>query len=340
MLEINRRNLPRFKFDTKVDIDFVGSDENKLQCSEDAFKAKIIDIGIQGIGVKFMNNKNDDLVTNFSTGTKKVLLNFNLDDNSDFISTFAVPTWHTNDGNTFGFKYSDITDDTFYIIKELVDRLSIINDNNVFEDLNNENALNLNILKKPDLCVKCKKNDNPAKKMRCDLIRMDQIDASEFNCSKFKLKKNKFSSLRDIKIFENLSDEEIKIVENFLVSTKVSPGDVILRERAFGTSMYIIVSGTLEIIKENSNGDLSVIATITTGHSVGEMAMVDGYVRSATVQAKTKGIILTFTREDFVTIQEAYPKIGIKIFKGITSILCSNLRNTSNKMSEYKLSAV
>ena len=49
-----------------------------------------------------------------------------------------------------------------------------------FDDDGNE--LNPDLIPKPDLCISCVKNEDPAEEVLCNLNRLDQINESEFKC--------------------------------------------------------------------------------------------------------------------------------------------------------------
>ena len=146
-------------------------------------------------------------------------------------------------------------------------------------------------------------------------------------------------ALMRIPIFEKLSYDEMEIVGKDVRSLPFKAGDVILKEGSHGTSMFFVVDGILEVVKQKEKVDDEnvVIATVSSGQSVGEMALVDGFVRSATVLVKTDGSLLTLKREDFELLQEKHPEIGIKILKGISSLISINLRKTSKKLTELML---
>ncbi|NOZ74703.1 MAG: cyclic nucleotide-binding domain-containing protein [FCB group bacterium] len=65
-----------------------------------------------------------------------------------------------------------------------------------------------------------------------------------------------------------------------------NPGDIIFKEDDPGTSMFIIQKGQVEVFKIN-NGQKVVLATLKEGSVFGEMSLIDGRPRSASVQAKT-----------------------------------------------------
>ena len=68
---------------------------------------------------------------------------------------------------------------------------------------------------------------------------------------------------------------------------------------------------------------------------IGEMALIDKLMRSASVRACTTSGLIVLTRKGFEMILKLHPDIGIKILKGISSLLSINLRKTSDKLAEF-----
>ena len=66
----------------------------------------------------------------------------------------------------------------------------------------------------------------------------------------------------------------------------VEPGDIIFDEGSSSLFMLVVVSGGIEIMKENSEEELMVIANIGPGQTVGEMSLLDGSSRSASASAQ------------------------------------------------------
>lgn len=149
----------------------------------------------------------------------------------------------------------------------------------------------------------------------------------------------KYAIMR-LPIFAELVYDEMEIVGKKVSSCQFQAGEVLLKEGTHGGAMYFVVDGTLEVIKQNEEGKEVVIAKVTSGQSVGEMSIIEGIVRSATVRAVTEGSLLTLKREDFETLLDEYPKIGVKILKGISCSLSMNLRKMSNISAKLTLSIV
>ena len=76
---------------------------------------------------------------------------------------------------------------------------------------------------------------------------------------------------------------------------------------------------------------------MTRARSIGEMAVIDEFPRSATVKARTKSTLLTLSRDNFNYIVEGHSSVDVKILKGIASLLSMNLRKTSSRLADYML---
>ena len=98
--------------------------------------------------------------------------------------------------------------------------------------------------------------------------------------------------------------------------------------------MCFVAQGEMEILKKNAEGERVAISTLQPGASIGEMAVIDNFPRSATVRAKTEGTLLTLSRYSFETILKQHPSVGIKLFQGLSKLLCLNLRRTSKGFAD------
>ncbi len=148
---------------------------------------------------------------------------------------------------------------------------------------------------------------------------------------------NEKYTLMSIGIFDKLTFEEMEILGSKVSSYQFKEGEVLFHEGAHGDSMYFVVDGVLEIAKQSEEGKQFVIANISKGQSVGEMAIIEGIVRSATVRAKTEGSLLALRRGDFDALLEEHPKIGVKILKSVSCLLSMNLRKTSLELIKLML---
>jgi CRP-like cAMP-binding protein len=138
-------------------------------------------------------------------------------------------------------------------------------------------------------------------------------------------------------LFEELIAEELDIVARRLSVQELATGQLLFKEGDNAEFFCLVAQGSLEVIKKGKDGRTAIIATLGDGDSVGEMAVVDGMVRSATVRAAAYSIVIVLQRKDFEKILEGYPRIGAKLLKGIARHISVNLRRTSSELTNLMM---
>jgi type IV pilus assembly protein PilB len=111
------------------------------------------------------------------------------------------------------------------------------------------------------------------------------------------------------------------------------PSEVIVREGAPGVSMYIIKSGSVEVRKmDPATGIDFMVAQLGAGAAVGEMSLLTGKPRSATVTTAQPTVVFTLTRADFRNLVTHYPEISL----GLARILAERLEDATKQVGiEY-----
>ena len=138
----------------------------------------------------------------------------------------------------------------------------------------------------------------------------------------------------EIPIFKELNADDTEILSKFLFPKELPMGGLVCKEGQHGSFLSFVASGELEIVKTLDGKEVT-ISTITEGDSLGEMALIDGLTRSATVRAKKPSTILILRRDDFNKLLIQHPEVGIKILKGIARLLSLNLRKASAQITTY-----
>jgi CRP-like cAMP-binding protein len=98
-----------------------------------------------------------------------------------------------------------------------------------------------------------------------------------------------------------------------------------------------VVEGKVQVLKQNSAGQEIIIATLSNGQAVGEMAIIDGLTRSATVKSLTKAKVLILKREDFEKVINEDPHVGIKVLKALARSMSITLRDRSEDLARLML---
>ena len=143
--------------------------------------------------------------------------------------------------------------------------------------------------------------------------------------------------LPKLEVFNFLEEDDYPTIEKYMFSHEYDEGSYVFKEGGHGGYMFFITDGEVDIIKQFDNNKHT-IATLKTGRSVGEMSLIDGSPRSATVRAKTKLKLIVLKREDFNELNTENPVLANKVLMGVCSLLSKNLRDTNNRFTEQLLS--
>lgn len=109
---------------------------------------------------------------------------------------------------------------------------------------------------------------------------------------------------------------------------KYNAGEAIFNEGELSAEAYILLSGTLEVRK----GDEVIAELSENGLFIGEMAVLIGKPRTATVIAKTDAVVGLVTKENFSTMVQKMPTVAFKLAKSIAE----RLEETTKELVELK----
>ena len=138
--------------------------------------------------------------------------------------------------------------------------------------------------------------------------------------------------LDHIKLFEDFERDEVSVLARYMTCYEAVEGVEIIREGDMGDFMLLVLDGTLEVVKKNSQGLPARIALVGTGKTLGEMSVIDGEPRFASCVALTPVRFAVLARETLTRIIADEPKIGIKILMEFLMLLNQRLRTVSSQL--------
>jgi CRP-like cAMP-binding protein len=103
-----------------------------------------------------------------------------------------------------------------------------------------------------------------------------------------------FESLREVALFEQCSDRELRRVMPLVTTVDVPAGRVLMRQGAAGAECFVIVHGDTKVER---NGVLT--AEVGDGELVGELALLDHIPRTATVTTLGPTEVLVMSQREF-----------------------------------------
>lgn len=120
-------------------------------------------------------------------------------------------------------------------------------------------------------------------------------------------------ALAAIDLFANLSEDEQRILAASAKFAPFSPREVITRQGAIAHWLYVLLKGTAQVRVVTSEGDERQVAVLEAPNFFGEMALMTGQPREATVIAETHVECLRVDRKDLQSIIKQRPEIATEI---------------------------
>ncbi len=120
--------------------------------------------------------------------------------------------------------------------------------------------------------------------------------------------------LSEVPLFQGLPKRHLNKIAHIAKPVRFSAGRVIVKEGSPGTTFFVIVDGKANVISESAN---RVLARFGPGDHFGELALLDGGPRSASVVAETPVAALQLSRTAFRDLVVSEPEVGLKIMEDL-----------------------
>lgn len=117
--------------------------------------------------------------------------------------------------------------------------------------------------------------------------------------------------LEGIELFGELTKKELKAVSRLMTAMTVKPGRDLMVEGTSGREFLIIVGGEATVRRAGR-----IVARVGAGDFLGELAVIAGVPRTATVTADTEMEISVLNRREFSALLDEQPKLARKILVG------------------------
>ncbi len=139
--------------------------------------------------------------------------------------------------------------------------------------------------------------------------------------------------LRNVPIFTDLDDAELKKIVKLGVRKKYKKGSIVVLEEELGAALFIIVSGKVKVVRMEEDGREVILSIFGSGEFFGEMSLLDGLARSASVVASDKTELFMIHRRDFLDLLHEHPKVSISLL----AELAMRLRRADTQIKSLSL---
>jgi HEAT repeat protein len=193
------------------------------------------------------------------------------------------------------------------------DKPSLFEKHDILNDL--QNSINQNILKEAQMILK--KTDKTSKDPQ--RIKSTKISLGE-----------KILLLKKIDMFSDLTAAELAAIAAVTKEMDYPEFRTVIKQGNVGETVFLIIEGQVEVIKEKADGKTISLDKISQGDSFGEMALLEEEPRSATIRTTKPSRFLILHQQEFNETVMEYPRIALKICK----VLSSRIRHLHVKVQE------
>ena len=162
-----------------------------------------------------------------------------------------------------------------------------------------------------------------------------KIEGFEPVGSGFEFRKEVCQMIADTQLFEEFPWVMIEDFSWYVQTYHVKAGTTVFLEGDPGTFMCVIVSGQVEILKADENGNPQRIAVVSKGKTFGEMALIDSEKRSATCVTTQDSTLLALTEALYERILRERPALAARILAKLAKLMSQRLRSASGLMLEH-----
>jgi CRP/FNR family cyclic AMP-dependent transcriptional regulator len=120
--------------------------------------------------------------------------------------------------------------------------------------------------------------------------------------------------LRRVPFFAEIEPAKLKLLAFMSERVSFDDGKILCRQGDPGDAAYLIIDGEVDIVLEGPAGPITV-ATLGANEIVGDMAILTGAPRAATMRAKGRLVALRIAKDPFMRMVREFPNMAVSIMQ-------------------------
>jgi CRP/FNR family transcriptional regulator, cyclic AMP receptor protein len=131
---------------------------------------------------------------------------------------------------------------------------------------------------------------------------------------------------------DSFAPDEIPVLARYLYVCEAAEGATIVQEGRHEAYLCLLVKGRVSIFKEGPDGKTIQLGTASAGSTFGEMSLIDGEPRSASVVADEPALLVVLTGQGLEDLSTEMPQLAVKVLLKVARVLSERLRDTSGAL--------
>lgn len=137
--------------------------------------------------------------------------------------------------------------------------------------------------------------------------------------------------LRQVPLFAGVSPSKLKLLAFTSERASYRTGEILCRQGDPGDAAFVLLSGHADVIVDGPTGQIKV-ADLEDNAIVGEIAILCGVARTATVKAVTPVEALRISKDNFFKLMTDFPEMTIEVVR----VLADRLSQTTVELTEAR----
>ena len=143
--------------------------------------------------------------------------------------------------------------------------------------------------------------------------------------------------LKGVELFSELNEEQLGMIANLVIVKNFNRDETVVLEGDDSVqALYLIATGSVQVYMTGIDGRETILSFLERGDFFGEMSLIDGEPRSASVRTVTDAKLLVIHRESFLSLIRKSPEIAMALM----SELCKRLRKANKQIGSLSTMSV
>ena len=117
------------------------------------------------------------------------------------------------------------------------------------------------------------------------------------------------AALRQAELFAGLPEDVLQQITTVARLREFGKGELLFVEGEVGDTLLVLISGSLTVFRTSADGERAALHVVEPPDVLGEIALLDGAPRSASVEATAPSVVLSLSRQEFFSLLRAQPAV-------------------------------
>ncbi len=136
--------------------------------------------------------------------------------------------------------------------------------------------------------------------------------------------------LKQVPLLSSLDSKQLKLLAFTCEVFDYADQDYLFHQGEISDNVYVLLDGAVDIIGSDHDGRAALLATLSDNTLLGEMAVLSGATRTASVQARGGATVLAIPNARFLELVTSNPQVALNVMKTLSAKLADTSRHVAD----------